>query len=71
MRQNFRMRATPSASVGSGSKHAYPGNIQDNSSMNAEVQFLTQSNVGHMRWYYSGNNGITYFDVQTALDSEL
>jgi len=71
MRQNFRMRAQPSASVGSGSKHAYPGNVQNNSSMQAEVQFLTQSNVGHMRWYYSGNNGITYFDVQTALDSEL
>ena len=71
MRQNFRMRAQPSASVGSGSKHAYPGNVQNNSSMQAEVQFLTQSNVGHMRWYYSGNNGITYFDAQTALDSEL
>ena len=71
MRQNFRMRATPSASVGSGSKHAYPGNIEDNSSMNAEVQFLTQSNVGYIRWWYSGNNGYTYFDAQTALDSEL
>ena len=71
MRQNFRMRAQPSASVGSGNKHAYPGNVQNNSSMQAEVQFLTQSNVGYMRWYYSGDNGYTYLDAQTALDSEL
>ena len=71
MRQNFRMRAQPSASVGSGNKHAYPGNVQDNSSMIAEVHHITQSNVGYMRWYYSGDNSYTYFDAQTALDSEL
>ena len=63
------MRSVPSEGY-LGTKTAYPGGVNNNSSHVSEATIRTNQAVS-VRWQYSGDNSKNYFDVDMTLDSEL